>query len=40
MREAAMQRHRILVDFWYIPGAERDAAWLRHVEIVKRVYGR
>lgn len=40
MREAAMIRHEILVNYWYPPGPSREAAMAEHIEIVKFVYGR
>lgn len=39
MRQAAMDRHEILVKFWYPAGPERDRQMLYHEGIVKAVYG-
>jgi hypothetical protein len=38
MREAAMERHRILVEFWYPAGPERVLAMAQHKDIVRNVY--
>lgn len=38
MRDAAYERHRVLVRFWYAPGPARCAAYERHEEIVDAVY--
>ena len=38
MRDAALERHELLVNFWHPPGPERVAAMARHVAIVNGVY--
>jgi hypothetical protein len=38
MRDAAIERHRILVEFWYPPGPDREAAHVEHLAIVAAVY--
>lgn len=38
MREAAMWRHKVLVEFWYPVGPARAAAMVRHEGIVEAVY--
>jgi hypothetical protein len=38
MREAAMERHRVLVEFWYSAGPERVLAMAQHEGIVRNAY--